>query len=174
MEKHEIVVGEDYAYLAPFMSGPHEPLRATALADPEGGYVKVAIYHPDAGQSEERVKTRELVGRWDEEPEDRYGQHHAAVDAAHERGQKWTWANIAAKRYATVQRQRSLAARLTNLGIRRAGRNYAWTGGDSTRPHDVDLQLNYDEIEYLLDRAERGPGAIAPVDTPAPSSEEVA
>lgn len=161
MEKREIVVGEDYAYLTPFVSGPHEPLRAIALGDPEGGYVKVTLYHPDTGQSEERVRTRELVGRWDDEPEERYGQHQAAVEAARERGQKWTWADIAAKRYGVVQRQRSLAVRLTNLGIRRAGRNYAGVGGDSTRPHDVDLQLNYDEISVLVDYAEVGKRAGA-------------
>jgi hypothetical protein len=169
VEKNEIAVGEDYAYLAPGVPGPHEPLKATVITEPEGGYIKVALYHPDAGQSEERVKTRELVGRWDDEPEARYGQHTAAIESAHERGEKWTWADIAAKRYGEVQRQRSLADRLSRLGIRRAGRNYASKGGSSIKPHDTDLQLNYDEIEYLLTRAESGPGAVLPAGLPEPT-----
>jgi hypothetical protein len=169
VEKSEIVVGKDCAYLAPGVPGPHEPLKATVISEPDGGYIKVTLRHPDAGQSEERVKTRELVGPWDAEPEARYGQHAASIKAARERGEDWTWAEIATKRYADVQRQRALADRLSRLGIRRAGRNYAGKGGTSTKPHDTDLQLNYDEVEYLLDRAERGPGVPAPAQLPEPT-----
>lgn len=158
MEKHEIIVGKDYAYLIPNLS-PHQPLRATATSEPEGGYVEVTLYHPDSGQTEERVKTRELVGAWNDEPEGK-PQYDAALKAAHERGETLTWSMIAAERYGQVQRQRALASRLSNLGIYRRQRNYAGSGGSSQRAHDTDLQLNYDEIEFLLDRIERGTTAV--------------
>jgi hypothetical protein len=157
MEKHEIVVGEPYAYLTPGMT-PHQPLKAVVMAEPEGGYVEVTLYHPDTGQSEERVKTRELVGGWDDEPEVRFGQYERPLEAAHERDETLTWAMIAEQRHAQVSRQRALAVRLSRFGITRAGRHYAGQGGSSAKPHDADLQLNYDEIELLLERAERGPG----------------
>lgn len=153
MEKTEIVVGEDYAYLAPGVPTPHEPLRAVVNAEPEGGYVSVTLYHPDTGQSEERVKTRELVGRWGDEPEARYGQYHNRIDAAHERNQKFTWADISDERYELVKRQRALADDLTTLGISRSKRPYAGKGGTSFRPHDADLQLNYDELGLLVELA---------------------
>lgn len=173
MEKHEIVTGVEYAYLIHGVPGPHEPIKALVNDEPDGGYVEVTLYHPDTGQSEERVKTREIVGRWVDEPEARYSQHHAVIEQARANGGSWAWADIAAKRYGDIARQRALADRLTRLGIRRAGRDYAQAGGNSTKKHDTDLQLNYDEIEFLLDRIERGPTAVAPTQVPEPPTEEV-
>lgn len=163
MDQSEIIIGGEYAYLAPGVPGPHEPLKAVVGDDPQGGYVEVTLYHPDTGSSQERVKTRELVGKWDDEPEARYGQHKAAIEAAHAQGDTWTWAKIAEKRYDTVRRQRALAAGLSNLGIRRQGRNYAGQGGTSRKAHDTDLQLNYDEIELLIERA-NGANPVVPPD----------
>lgn len=169
MEKTEIVVGEDYAYLIPGMA-QHQPLRAVVNSEPESGYVEVTIYHPDVGQSEERVKTRELVGAWNDEPQGK-SQYDRQLAAAHERGEKLTWATIAEQRYAFVQRQRALAAWLGTVGIPRASRHYAGKGGTSVKPHDVDLQLNYDELEHLRDIIERGRGAVVPpwVNDPDPT-----
>lgn len=172
MDKSEIVTGVEYAYLIPGVPGPHEPIKAVVNKEPEGGYVRVTLYHPDTGQSEERVKTREIVGRWDDEPEERFNQHHAAIEQAHANGGTWTWEDIATKRYGDVTRQRALASRLTLLNIPRAGRDYAGAGGTSRRPHDTDLQLNYDEIEYLLERIEQGPTAVAPITGPEPGDPE--
>jgi hypothetical protein len=161
VDADEIEVGKSYAYVAQgHQSGPHHPVRAVVTAEPEGGYAEVTLYFPDTGQDGGRVKTRELVGEWDAEPASQ--QYAAARQAAHDRGETLTWEHIAERRYAEVARQRALASRLLRFGIQREARPYAGRGGTSTKPHDVDLQLNYDEIEKLLDAAERGPGTPAP------------
>lgn len=161
MDADEIEVGQSYAYVAQgHQSGPHHPVRAVVNTEPRGGYAEVTLYHPDTGQDQVKVKTRELVGRWDEEPASQ--QYAAARKDAQDRGETLTWEQVAEQRYGEVARQRALAGRLLRFGIRREARPYAERGGTSTRPHDVDLQLNYDEIEQLLDAAERGPGTPAP------------
>ena len=159
VERSDILIGRSYAYLEagkPY----HQPLRAVVDGEPEGGYVQVVLHHPDTGQESVRIKTRALVGAWDDVPEARFAQHQASIQAAEDRNEKFTWADLAQQRYDHVRRQRALAERLSSLGISRAGRHYAGAGGSTSRPHDADLQLNYDEIERLLDFVERGHGAV--------------
>lgn len=158
MEATEIELNNNYACLFPAGAGyPNEPVRATVLEAPQSGTVKVVLHHPDTGGSEEVVRTRELVGRWDDEPEGRFGQHTSALLAARNAGRRWTWADVARVRYELIGRQRALAARLTAVGVPRAPAHYAGSGGASSRTHDTLLQLNYDEIDLLLTAIEGGP-----------------
>jgi hypothetical protein len=157
MEATEIEVNKDYACLLPAGAGrPNEPLRATVLDEPQSGCVKVLLHHPDTGTSEEEVRTRELVGSWDDVPEERFVQHHADIAWAREHDVRWTWAKVAEKRHELVRRQRALAARLNAVGVVRAPAHYAGAGGASSNSNDVKLQLNYDELELLLAKAEGG------------------
>lgn len=155
MEATEIEVNGAYAYLRMGSTkGPHEPLLATVLEEPSGGKVKVLLKHPDTGSSEELVATRELVGGWHDVPEERFAvQHQAEIEAAAANGDTWTWSHVMSRRYELVCRQRALAVRLTALGVARSRAHYAGQGG---QPGNAQLQPNYNELEWLLAKAEGG------------------
>jgi hypothetical protein len=159
MEATEIEVNGVYAYLRHGSTKvPHEPLKVTVLEGASGGMVKVLRRHPDTGESEVHVATRELVGGWFDEPEERFaGQHLAAIRDSRAQGQAFTWSDVARIRYDLVGRQRALATRINALGVARGPVHYAGAGGESGGVRETSLLLNYDELETLISRAERVP-----------------
>lgn len=172
MDADEIEVGKSYAYVQGHHAGPQQPVRAVVDAEPKAGLVEVTLHFPDTGQDQLAVKTRELVGEWEAEPTGQ--QYTAALRIAREQGETLTWQHIADLRYDEVRRQRALAGRLLAFGIHRSRRNYAGRGGAEENAHHTLLQLNYGELEVLLDAAERGPGATIPYATaltPKPAQE---
>lgn len=165
MRADEIMPSGHYAYLDPDFPG--EPLRAVALELPENGVVRVAIHHPDTGPFEDHVATRTLHGGWEDKATgDRW---KAVIAELREAGEPVTWASVALIRVNAVRRQRALADRLARTtGIVREKLHYAGRGGTTSNRHHALLQLNYDELEELLSRAENGPAY-----TPRPRPEVV-
>lgn len=70
-------------------------------------------------------------------------------------GKYWTWAQYAQHLYGEVLRQRELVDRLAKLGIMREHELYRY---QELSPPVVkcSLHLNFDELDLLLSRAERG------------------
>lgn len=140
--------GRSYAYTPP-RAPLVEPLRVEVLDEPHDGRVHVRIFHPDLEPIEQVLRTGELHNEWDAVPE---------VDEAYKWAPGRPWKEIAEARYAQVEQQRSLARRLTALGIERKEAHYADRGGTSEHWSGMDakLVLSPEELETLITLAELG------------------
>lgn len=162
MNATDLVLNGIYVHVDPGF--PNDPVKAHAgVEDPEEGLtmVDVVLEYPDLGAIPAQVNIETLVGEWDSPPTgDRW---KAALDELAAAGKEPTWANIAKARYELVRRQRDLADRLAaTTGVERAHQHYAGRGGSASNARDVNLQLNYDELDELLRTIERTPAAISP------------
>jgi hypothetical protein len=143
-----------YAYVDPDF--PNDPMKAHAMSEADDGTIDLAIVHPDEGVYQVTVATRTLVGEWDAPLTAERWQ--AAVEEVKAAGQEPTWESVAKARHELVRRQRDLADRLAKVsGVERGRQSYAGRGGTAKNVRDVNLQLNYDELDGLLTAVEKAP-----------------
>jgi hypothetical protein len=156
MRADALTPGQHYAYIDPDF--PQDPLFATVMEPADDGVVRIEIMHPDTGTDELTVATRTLAGRWDDAPTG--GAWKSVRDELSAAGVEVNWHSVQVRRRELVLRQRALAARLLRItGIQRDAAPYAGRGGTGRNSQHRNLQLNFDELEELLSRAENPPGA---------------
>lgn len=138
----------DYAYV-PVAHYLSHPIRVTVLRPNGPQHSEVLVHHPDEPTTRKILDNSLLTDRWDERPSSAMwpgyqGEH--------------TWMEIAEQTYQHVLDERSLAQRLSDLGVHRLLRHYAGRGGTSIQSGEADAQLtlSHNELDYLLRLAERG------------------